>query len=144
MSICEIKASLTKLVVEAAYISLAVKVSLEHLNPSPSQARTLDNFIALGMFATFLCTLITTVFIIVRIYPVTHGKWATHSTSQRFKHVVDILAQSAALYSLSALACAISSVLPLATIQNTNARAALSYSSPIFFCVAVRQITLVH
>lgn len=114
-----------------------MRSSVEHLTPSPPQARVLNELISAALFTTFACTLSTTLLIIYRLYPIANRDRGINTSAQRFKHIVDILIQSAALYSLAALAYAISSVLPLDNTQNTALVSAQIYSSSLFLFVAV-------
>ncbi|PPQ90956.1 hypothetical protein CVT25_015682, partial [Psilocybe cyanescens] len=100
------------------------------------RAQILNEFIAAGMFTTFACTLFTTLLIIYRIYPVTYREGGFSNTTQRFKFILDILIQSAALHSLTSLAYAIASVLPLDNTDNAALLSTQIYSSSLFFFIA--------
>ncbi|PPQ80478.1 hypothetical protein CVT25_001791 [Psilocybe cyanescens] len=121
---------------KGANIFVIIEASVEHLNPSRHQARILDSFLFLGMIATFLCTLTTTIIIIRRIYPIAHQEGGLRSSTQRFKHILDIIIQSAALYSVTSLAFAITSVIPVDNTKNLTIAMAQGYSYQIFAFIA--------
>lgn len=85
----------------------------ENLNPSPSQAHTLKTLTAAAFFITFATTLVTTLLISYRIHSFSRqDDDLPRSSSTRIKHIIEILVQSAALYSMVAIAGAIISIVP--------------------------------
>ncbi|KAF8886624.1 hypothetical protein CPB84DRAFT_1964531 [Gymnopilus junonius] len=72
----------------------------------------LNRLIAAGLFLTLGTSVITTLLISYRIYSVAGSKDAFPGSRRRFKHIVEILVESAAAYSAATIMLAIVSVLP--------------------------------
>ncbi|KAF8155095.1 hypothetical protein BJ912DRAFT_1152140 [Pholiota molesta] len=77
-----------------------------NLSVSPTLARTFNDLVAMAYFSTFATSLVTTALIAYKI--LTHSRFSR----KRYGHILDIVVQSGAVYSLTALATAISGVLP--------------------------------
>lgn len=89
-----------------------------------------------AFFVTFVCTLASTCLIAYRIYPIfSHDSLTSRG---RFKKILDILIQSAAIYALAMLVQAIAFVImPLAS-KTPSAEIELSvYSSTLFLVISV-------
>ena len=89
-------------------MSFIIYFSVIKLTPSLRQGMILNNLIVSGYFSSFACTITSTLLIVYQIYN-SLSKQETHS-KRRFLHTVDVLVQSAAVYSLSLLASAIAGV----------------------------------
>ena len=97
------------------------------LTPSIGQDIILDDLLALCYFSSFACTISSTLLIVYRIYNSLSNR-DSHS-KKRFIHIVDVLVQSATVYSLALLVVAIVNVV-LATsreIATVSMFAVLSY-----------------
>ena len=75
----------------------------------------MNDFIASGYFLSFACTISTTLIIVYRIYNSISNQ--EHHSKKRFIHIVDVLVQSAAVYSLTLMVAAIVAVV-LATARD--------------------------
>lgn len=112
----------------------------EHLNPSPSQSETLNKLIGAIFLLAFATTLITTLLISYRIHSF-FKEDLSNGFRSRFKHVVEILIQSAAAYSVVTIAFAVVSIIPTETsVPVLDAR---SYTSSLYFFTAVRLYHLI-
>jgi len=99
----------------------------------------LNNLIVSGYFLSFTCTISSTLLIVHRIYN-SLSKQDTHS-KKRFLHIVDVLVQSAAVYSLALLVSAIAGVVLITSggKPTLSLFAVLNYEcSAILFFVSVR------
>ena len=120
-------------------MSYIILFSAVKLTPSSGQDIILNGLLASGYFSSFACTISTTLLIVYRIYnSLSNG--ANHS-KKRFIHIVDVLVQSAAVYSLTLMVAAIAEVV-LVTSGNITALsifAVLSYEgTAILLFVSVR------
>ena len=75
------------------------------LNPSIQQSMILDDLLASGYFSSFACTISSTLLIVYQIYNSLLNR--DNHSKKRFIHIVDVLVQSAAVYSLTLLVAAI-------------------------------------
>jgi len=98
-----------------------------------------NDLIAAGYFSSFACTISSTLLIMYRIY--NYLSRQDPYSKKRFLHIVDVLVQSAAVYSLALLTSAIAGVV-LVTSGNRptlSMFAVINYeSSAILFFVSVR------
>lgn len=107
-------------------------------NSAPSAALSVmfNDLVSAAYFTTFATSLMTTALIAYRIYAVSSQ---TGLSRRRFKHIVDIVVQSGAVYSLTALATAISGVLPGGSdIRNTRTISVQNYIEALGVYVSVR------
>ena len=71
----------------------------------------LNDLFGSGLFSSFSCTISSTLLIVYRIYNSLSRDTSNHS-KKRFMHVVDVLVQSAAAYSIAILITAIVDLFP--------------------------------
>ena len=99
----------------------------------------LDNLLASGYFLSFACTISSTLLIVYQIHnSLSNGE--KHS-KRRFMHIVDVLVQSAAAYSLTLMVAAIVLVVSVTSEDNftMSLYAVLNYeASAILPFVSVR------
>lgn len=118
------------------YVSIIVIASLNNLNPSPSQGDILNKLIGASLFMTFAGTLVTPILIAYRIHHV-FGHSILQGTRSRFKHVVEILVQSTAVYSLAVLAYAVLNVISVTGSNAEMVNIASNYLGPLYVFIAV-------
>ena len=116
--------------------SSAVKLTL-----SDRQAVILNDLLASGYFSSFSCTISSTLLIVYQIYNSLSNQ--DNHSKKRFMHIVDVLVQSAAVYSLTLLVAAIAVVVWVTCGDNSSPtvpmNAVLSYeANAILFFVSVR------
>ena len=122
-----------------------VTISTNYSNPSkylsgrPVQIQT-----TVAIFSAFILTLITTFLILYRIINVTRRTNLPKRTQNTYKHIVDLIIQSSALYSMVLLVWAITwAVAPAFTLSSSPQRIPFSYLSKfieeICFIVGVRR-----
>ncbi|PPQ73194.1 hypothetical protein CVT26_014799 [Gymnopilus dilepis] len=111
--------------------TVIILVSSVRLHPTAKQGALLNNLIAASFFITCATTLITTILISYRIYSMSRSILPKNSR-MRFDHIVDILIQSAAVYTLSAIAFAIPAIFPDSDSNLTGLQAARMYRWTIF------------
>ena len=111
------------------------------LTPSSlAQRKILNVLLISGYFSTFASTISSTLLIVYRI----HNSISNQNHTQykkRFKHVVDVLVQSAAVYSLALLVSTIAGLVLITSGHDISLSlfAVLNYeSSAILFFVSVR------
>ncbi|KAF8878370.1 hypothetical protein CPB84DRAFT_1751914 [Gymnopilus junonius] len=97
----------SEIVLDLSVITIACA---KKLNPSPAQRKVLDTLLVSSFAVNFFTTLVTTLLISYRIRS-GFMRSMSRKSMVRFKHIVDILIQSAVIYTLSALALAISLML---------------------------------
>jgi hypothetical protein len=103
---------------------------------SQTLANTFNGLVAAAYFTTFATSVITTTLIAYRIYACTSQ---TGLSRERYRHILDIVIQSGAVYSLTALATAISGVLPGGSnIMDTRSISAQNYIQALSVYVSVR------
>ena len=108
--------------------------SIEHLNPTPTQADHLNILVGTIYLLSAATTLVTTVSIAYRINNFCQEDLLNGSLS-RYKHVVDILIQSAVVYSAASAVFAIVSIIPKgSSVVLYNAR---NYTSTLYIFTAV-------
>ena len=107
------------------------------LTPSIWQDKILDDLYASGYFLSFACTISSTLLIVYRIYnSLSNGD--NHS-KKRFIHIVDVLIQSAAVYSFALLVAAIAFAVPFGSTVTLSMFAVLNYEgNAILLFVSVR------
>lgn len=117
---------------EGIDLSVIAIVSSSHLNPSQDQAHTLYVLIGASLFVTFTTTIVSTVLIAYRIHTL-------QGSRKRFKHILEILVQSAAAYSVAEVAYAIVLVVhfPINRHHIESWLAAYDYLGPFYFFIAV-------
>jgi len=113
--------------------------SAVELTPSLTQGMILNDLIASGYFSSFCSTISSTLLIVYRIY----NSLPNHNnrSKKRFLHIVDVLIQSAALYSLALMVAAIAAVVLVASGDKPTLSmfAVLNYEcSALLFFVSVR------
>ena len=93
--------------------------------------------LASGYFLSFSCTISSTLLIVYRIYNYIPN-WDNH-IKKRFMHIVDVLVQSSAAYSLALLVAAIANIV-LVTSHNATMTLfrVVNYTTVILFFVSVR------
>ena len=99
----------------------------------------LNDLIASGYFSSFSCTISSTLLIVYRIYNFVSDQ--DNHSKKRFMHIVDVLVQSAAAYSLALMAAAIAGVVLITSRDKPTLSmfAVLNYEcSAILFFVSVR------
>ena len=94
-------------------MSMIIFWSAVKLAPSTRQGMILNDLLACGYFSSFSCTISSTLLIVYQIYNSLSNR-DIHS-KKRFMHIVDVLVQSAAAYSLTLLVAAIVTVLATST-----------------------------
>lgn len=110
----------------------------ENASVSPALSATFNNLLAAAYFTTFTTSLIATTLIAYRLYVFSNE---TDWSRRRFKHIADIVVQSGAVYSLTALATAIGGVLPGGSdLSNTQTINFQNYIEAIGVYVAVRAL----
>ncbi|KAF8170551.1 hypothetical protein BJ912DRAFT_1083699 [Pholiota molesta] len=117
--VVEIGLFLAQPVLRAAYNNSAV---------SPTLAATFNDLVVTAYFTTFATSLITTALIAYKIYS---SSSQTRFSRKLYRHIIDIVVQSGAVYSLTALATAISGVLPGSNIIHTRSICAQNYIQAI-------------
>ena len=109
------------------------------LAPSLRQGMIMNDLLASGYFSSFACTISATLLTVYRIYDSTSNR--DNHSKKRFIHIVDVLVQSAAAYSLTLMVAAIVYVV-LATsgdIVTVSIFAVISYKGDAIVCfVSVR------
>ncbi|PPQ75261.1 hypothetical protein CVT26_014795 [Gymnopilus dilepis] len=105
-------------------------VSDANLNASGSGARALDRLGAVLLFLTLATTLLTTLLISYRVYMVCRDSLKCGSAT-RFSQIIELLVQSAALYSVATLAYAIASVIPSRN-QSLGPLVGIQYTSSFY------------
>ncbi|KAF8186757.1 hypothetical protein BJ912DRAFT_451579 [Pholiota molesta] len=118
--IAEIALFFVDIIFQAKYIGMLV--------PSGSVATENNDLLAAVLFISFGTTLVTTVLIAYRIYSVSKQQLPS---SRRFNHIIDLVVQSGAIYSLSQLAYAITSILTESNAINTRIIAFADYASAL-------------
>lgn len=101
----------------ALYIAVFICAGVSHLHPSQPLANTMDNLISAAFFMSLGATLITTALIVHRILRVVRATGAPSTAARRIATVVDLVVQSAVVYSVSLLANAITTVV---SVENTR------------------------
>ncbi|KDR81224.1 hypothetical protein GALMADRAFT_136254 [Galerina marginata CBS 339.88] len=96
----------------ALFLSTVIRLSVEKLHPKDPQI--INNLDGAGYFVSAATSLLTTLLIAYRIHFIFRHDGASRG---RFKHLIEILIQSSAVYSLTLLMNAISVILP---IDETN------------------------
>ena len=99
-----------------------------------------NDLIASGLFSSFACTISSTLLIVYRIYNSLSNHRDNHS-KKRFVHIVDVLVQSAAAYSLTLIVAAIAGVVQATSGGNgtLSMLALLSYEgNALLYFVSVR------
>ena len=88
------------------------------LNPSIRQGMILNGLLASGLFLSFSCTISSTLLIVHRI----HNSLSNEDNhyKKRFMHIVHVLVQSAAMYSLASMVAAIAGVVLVTSRDNTT------------------------
>jgi len=99
----------------------------------------LNDLIASGYFSSFSSTISSTLLIVYRIYNSLSNQ--DNRSKKRFVHIVDVIVQSAALYSLALMVAAIAAVVLVTSGDKPTLSlfAVLNYEcSAILFFVSVR------
>lgn len=106
---------------------------------SPNQIQTLNKLIGASTFITFGTTLVVTFLISYRIHSTSKQNLPRGGSRLRFKHILEILIQSAAIYSLAAAASATATIIPLPLESNGALRVltAQVYTSSFYAFIAV-------
>lgn len=104
------------------------------------QSRIFDAILSTANFISVGTTMVGTFLISYRIYSV---RKHTGNSVQRFRHILEIVIESSAMYSLSLLVEAIAEILYIDAALATPIFAAVSYSSALGFVISVRVSTLV-
>ena len=115
-------------------VLLIAKASSEHLRPSRVQAKTLNQLIGASFLFTASITITTTLMIAYRVYSFAQKGPITGSTS-RLKHVIEIVTQSAVLYTLTATLNAVLALFP--DSDSAVLEAARNYTYDFFLFSAV-------
>ncbi|KAF8894194.1 hypothetical protein CPB84DRAFT_1825940 [Gymnopilus junonius] len=110
---------------------LICEIGLDDLGTSPSQVDTLNTVLGVATFMTLATTLVATLLISYRIHSVAKQDLPRSSRS-RFNHIIEILVQSAAVYSVVTLASAITVVVPLTENNVAQVFTAETYVSAIY------------
>ncbi|PPQ75477.1 hypothetical protein CVT26_015960 [Gymnopilus dilepis] len=95
----------------AINLSITIIFSASHLNPDIRAGQVMGILLGVSLFMTLATTVTATLLIAYRIRSLS-SKDFPHRSSTRFGHVLEILLQSAAIYSVAALPIAIASVIP--------------------------------
>ena len=99
----------------------------------------LNSLVASGTFLSLFCTISSTLLIVYRIYNSVSNQ--DNHSKKRYLHIVDVLVQSAAVYSLVLLAAAITTVILVTSEDDVTLSmyAVQSYvTSTILYFVSVR------
>lgn len=118
-------------------LALIIIAGLYNLGTSPSQVDTLNTVLGVATFMTLATTLATTLLISYRIHLVSKQD-LPRSVRARLNHIIEILVQSAAAYSIVALASAITVVVPLTADNVAQVFAAETYVSAVYAFTSVR------
>ncbi|KAF9563379.1 hypothetical protein CPC08DRAFT_706086 [Agrocybe pediades] len=106
-----IAAALFLLIVQIGiFVATLIILPLHHLSPPLAVASIVNKLISASGFITLFSTLLTTLLISYRIHSMTVHEDGTIMSNTRFKHVVNILVQSAAAYSFVLVIYAAASV----------------------------------
>ncbi|PPQ97828.1 hypothetical protein CVT26_012929 [Gymnopilus dilepis] len=103
---------------------------IDHLNPSVSQANVVNRLFAAQFFVTFATSLTSTILVAYSIYTTTRK--IPGNSKRPLNRILDILVQSAAAYSLVAIAQAISAVVPQTNSNEVPWSTAADYASVLF------------
>ena len=122
---------------EVLDLGIIILLGVDHLLPPLSQVNLINRLLGTQAFLTFVTTLVTTLLIAYRLY----ASWEQdlpERSKRRIKQILEILTQSAVVYSLVALAQAISFVLPGASgSSNLSLVASQAYLNVLFLFVSV-------
>ncbi|PPQ69932.1 hypothetical protein CVT26_013257 [Gymnopilus dilepis] len=121
-----------EVVIDVAVLSL---LGASQLEPSRSQVNAISHLIAAQSFVTCATTLSSTTIIAYRIYT-TSKREISGRSNRLLMHVLEILVQSAAAYSLVAVAEAISSVVPQSGSTAPSWYASAAYTSLLFIFIS--------
>lgn len=124
-------------------LSEIVIVPMAHFAPTPRQARLLDILISSALFVTFATTMITTLLIAYRIHSIAKEN-VPKLSRRRLNHVLEMLVQSSAAYSLAALAYAILIAVPFGSANPLTFNEAEAYLGPFYFFISVGGCTGVY
>ena len=115
------------------------------LAPSLRQGMIMNDLLASGYFSSFACTISSTLLIVYRIYNSVSNR--DNHSKKRFMHIVDVVVQSAAAYSLILLVTAIANVvlvtsgdqspLPMLAVLTYVGTAILTFVSVRTFAVQI-------
>lgn len=122
--------------IKAVNWAIIVLAAVLHLNPSPSQAKTLNRLTGTISFLTLGTTLVTTALISYRIHSVVNQD-LSRGARTRFKNILEILIQSAALYVVVTLASAIVAVVSYPANNFLPLLGAQDYIDTFFIFTAV-------
>ena len=117
------------------YVTMVIVACFDKLNPSPSQSDLLNILAGAVYLISAATTLSTTVLISYRIHSFYKEDIFSGSRS-RFKHIVEILVQSAVVYCLVSIAYGIVTVIPNET--SLDVFVARNYTATFYFFTAVR------
>ena len=97
-----------------------------------------DDLLASGYFSSFACTISSTCSIVYRIYNSVSNQ--DNHSKKRFMHIVDVLVQSAAVYSVALMVSAIATLLLVTTGGDNTLSlfAVINYNGNILYFVSVR------
>ncbi|KAF8894196.1 hypothetical protein CPB84DRAFT_1304620 [Gymnopilus junonius] len=121
-------------------LSVVIIEAVVDLNPPPNLANVINMLTGASLFTTFATSTVAAVLISYRIYFTAKQNSALlGSRSQiRYHHILEVLLQSAAAYSLITLAYAIVSVYPSNINNITIITAVNGYLAPFYFFIAVQ------
>jgi hypothetical protein len=110
------------------------------LKPTTAESNILDELLSAALFITFGTTVVTTILIAYRIYSVVRQDGVDNS-KRRFVHVLEVLIQSSAAYSLASFVNAVSGIIPFnGAVTNSMPLIALQYYMGPIFCFAAVSI----
>ncbi|PPR04276.1 hypothetical protein CVT26_004066 [Gymnopilus dilepis] len=107
----------------------------EHFDPTYSQGVLVDNLIAAQSFMTSATTLTATILIAYRIYSASKEN-VFGSTRKRLSKIMEVLVESAAVYSLAAVAQAVALVIPETYSNEIVVDLASAYTSILFIFIS--------
>lgn len=122
-------------------VQTSLHAKFNNLNVSPALAARINDMLAAAFFISFATTLVTTVLIAYRIHSVSQNQGAS---SRRFKHIIDIVVQSGAVYALSQFVAAVAGVVPGANAFTKSSIAFQAYTQILNFAIAVRVLSVRH
>ncbi|PPR03016.1 hypothetical protein CVT26_004543 [Gymnopilus dilepis] len=125
---CEIAIVAFNIAIDLTFL---ITFGVDRLNPSDSQIDLFNRLLAVQAFITFATTLSSTSLIAYRIYTTSKND-IPRSSKRLLHHILEILVQSAAVYSLMAIAQAVSSVIPQTASNAASWDAAEIYTSILF------------
>ncbi|KJA17196.1 hypothetical protein HYPSUDRAFT_206367 [Hypholoma sublateritium FD-334 SS-4] len=119
----------------ALYLSIVIIPCASNLDPAVPTRITLNKLTGAALFMTFGVTLLTTVLIAYPIYSFARRD-SRNRTKRAFKDIAEVLVQSSAAYSLTALLSGVVAIVPQNDSNETVWFAVQNYSGSLLFVIA--------